>query len=106
MSTCTTLTRADLVRPLAHIFTQAREAQGGEGWPYLFYSDQHDTFEMRLTPSNGHGMGTQYSLSCFLNGRAARQLNSQLFAWDTPIGRVMMMAAGASPLLEIEEFFS
>lgn len=106
MSSSLVLTRADLTRSIRHIFDQARAAQGGEGWPRLYYRDEFDVFEMRVTCSAGVGMAPQYDVSCFLNGRASRQLNGTRWPGDCAIGEPMLRACGAPASASVEEFFS
>lgn len=106
MSSLLVLTRADLGRTIAEIFDQARAAQGGEGWVHLYYRDDYDAFEMRITRSAGAGMAPQYEVGCFLNGRVSYQLNGKRWPGSRAIGEPMLQACSAPSGATIEGFFS
>lgn len=95
------LCRADLHAALADVSVYPRRCGADSGLTRAVYCDDYDTFEMLLQPSNDG-----FSVSCRLNGQQAYQLNGCMWGRAAKIGDVMLVAAGAPALTEIERFFS
>jgi hypothetical protein len=95
------LNRADLHAALADINVFPRRCGAESGLTRAVYSDDYDTFEMLLQPSNAG-----FSVSCRLNGQQAYQLNGRMWDRASKIGDVMLVAAAAPERSEIEGFFS
>jgi hypothetical protein len=95
------LSRADLHAALAEVSVYPRHCGADSGLTRAVYSDDYDTFEMLLQPSNAG-----FSVSCRLNGQQAYQLNGRMWNRASKIGDVMLVAAAAPALTEIDGFFS
>jgi hypothetical protein len=95
------LSRADLQTALADVSVYPRLCGADSGLTRAVYIDAFDTFEMLLQPSNAG-----FSVSCRLNGQQAYQLNGRMWGRAVKIGDIMLVAAGAPALTEIEGFFS
>ena len=95
------LDKSDLTKSLEEINLFPRKMGATGGLTRVFYSDEHDSFEMLLQPSTAG-----YTVSCRLNNRQSYQLNGIFWGQSRCIGDVMLRACSAPAATTIEEFFN